>query len=42
MVPVADFDPSVTLTRDGRVAIITLNRSEHRNEINVDMTFDLA
>ena len=38
----ADFDPSVTLTRDGRVAIITLNRSEHRNEINVDMTFDLA
>jgi enoyl-CoA hydratase/carnithine racemase len=39
---VANFNPSVTIERDGHVAVITLNRGENRNEIDAAMSFDLA
>ena len=38
----ANFNPSVTIRLDDHVAVITLNRSENRNEIDAAMSFDLA
>ena len=38
----ANINPYVTIRRDGHLAIITLSRSDSRNQINAAMSFDLA
>ena len=37
-----NFNSSVTIRKDGHLAVITLNRGDNRNEIDTAMSFDLA
>jgi enoyl-CoA hydratase len=39
---VVNFNSSVTIRKDGHLAVITLNRGDNRNEIDTAMSFDLA